>query len=81
MKSSLRSIREEHWRRNFGVTVGCRVRTKGKRNVLQVVAFQHHSFDDDDCQPWLTCRILKKNGEPSKAEQTVFGEDWTFMEP
>jgi hypothetical protein len=78
LNAGLRTIREEQWKRNFGIFPGCLVQVKrGDRVKKFKVHFISHTGAPDS-KPWAHGYRLKKDGTYMEKSQYLFG-DWELI--
>lgn len=74
---ALEALIIERYRVEFGVTVGSRVRHTRKFTEGVVSYVDPAEWTG---KPWVSAKMLKKNGEPSERETNLYS-DWELIAP
>jgi hypothetical protein len=78
LNAGLRTIREEQWKRNFGIFPGCLVQVKRVDRKFKVDFIHHDTWASPDNKPWVHGFRIRKDGTPSEKSQHLFTE-WEII--
>jgi hypothetical protein len=78
LTAGLRTIREEQWKRKFGIFPGCLVQVKRVDRKFKVDFIHHDTWASPDNKPWVHGFRIRKDGTPSEKSQHLFTE-WEII--